>query len=276
MSTIFNISDKIKLENENPYFLDVFTGSSVAFSLRKLSSSYTGSAVKVTTNGSDNADIGFDGFELDTASLETFANGGDAYVSTWYDQSGNANNAVQTSFSAMPKIVSNGSVILENGKPCILSDGIDDRWFLTTGITTTDATLFAVLNNDIGNSSYSAIFNSSSSGFIYHNSYGYNFRSNNYYKLIDINDIGNNSHLIFTAINSSSGDGYITDEQNFNYASIQNQTLVNSGYTYTQVLGDVFSKKYKGTSQELIFYTSYKDGEQDSFMSKGNKYYKIY
>lgn len=99
--------------------LDTYSGAAAAYSLRQLSSTYSGDAIVVTTNGSDSASIGFVNNELDTASLEAFAGSGDAYVSVWYDQSGNGNNATQTNFSNMPKIVSGGSTILEGGKPII-------------------------------------------------------------------------------------------------------------------------------------------------------------
>ena len=106
--------------------LDTYSGAAAAYSLRQLSSTYSGDAIVVTTNGSDSASIGFANNELDTASLEAFAGSGDAYVSVWYDQSGNGNNVTQTSFSAMPKIVSAGSTILENGKAAVKFDGVND------------------------------------------------------------------------------------------------------------------------------------------------------
>jgi hypothetical protein len=105
-----------------------YGGAAAAYSLRPLSLNYTGDAIVVTTNGSDSASIGFVNNELDTASLEAFANGGDAYVSVWYDQSGNGNNATQTSFSAMPKIVSAGSTLLRGGKPSMQFDGSNDHF----------------------------------------------------------------------------------------------------------------------------------------------------
>ena len=43
----------------------------------------------------------------------------DGFVQTWYDQSGNGNDLTQATASEQSKIVSSGSTILENGKPCI-------------------------------------------------------------------------------------------------------------------------------------------------------------
>jgi len=71
------------------YLLDDY-GDDVylAWSLRKLRSTYTGSAIRVR-RASDNAelDIGFVDNYLDTASLNTFLGGNQGRLYTWYDQS---------------------------------------------------------------------------------------------------------------------------------------------------------------------------------------------
>jgi hypothetical protein len=90
--------------------LDTYPGAAVAYSLRLLQSDYSGNAIKVR-RASDNAeqDIGFVNNELDTASLETFCSGTDGFVTTWYDQSANGNNAIQASAANQPQIVSSGT-----------------------------------------------------------------------------------------------------------------------------------------------------------------------
>jgi hypothetical protein len=113
--------------DEDSLLLDTYTGAAGAYSLRKLRTLYTGDAIRVRRS-SDNTeqDIGFSNDELDTVSLLAFAGAGDAFVKTWYDQSGNANDATQTATGAQPKIVSSGAVIVENGKPAVEFDGSDD------------------------------------------------------------------------------------------------------------------------------------------------------
>ena len=106
---------------QNTPLLDTYSGAAAAYSLRLLDSSYVGSAIRVRRS-SDNTeqDIGFNVFgELDTVSLLDFAGTGDAFVKTWYDQSGNSNDATQTTTANQPKIVSSGAVIVENGKPAV-------------------------------------------------------------------------------------------------------------------------------------------------------------
>ncbi len=113
---------------QNTPLLDTYSGAAAAYSLRLLDSTYTGSAIRVRRS-SDNTeqDIGFNVFsELDTVSLTAFAGTGDAFVKTWYDQSGNSNDATQTTTANQPQIVSSGAVIVENGKPAVQFDGSND------------------------------------------------------------------------------------------------------------------------------------------------------
>jgi hypothetical protein len=114
-------------------YLDLYPSAAAAYSLRKLRSAYTGSAIQVR-RASDNTtqNIGFVNNELDTSSLTTFCSGTNGFVTTWYDQSGNGYNATQTAAANQPQIVSAGSVITENGKPAIDFDGINDFLALNT------------------------------------------------------------------------------------------------------------------------------------------------
>ncbi len=95
--------------------------AAAAYSLRKLSTDYTGSAIRVTKDNSTFQDIGFDvSGNLNETALTTFAAGGTVYVSTWYDQSGNGRNATQATHASRPVIVSSGVINKINGKPSIL------------------------------------------------------------------------------------------------------------------------------------------------------------
>jgi hypothetical protein len=139
--------------------LDTYTGSSVVHSLRKLKSAYTGYAIRVRRS-SDNAetDIGFSGLSLDTTSLLTFVGTGNGFVTTWYDQSGTAKNATQTTASKQPQIVSSGSVILRNTKPTIKFDGVDDYLFINSAVTVSLKTNFTVTCLDGNSVDYDGIW----------------------------------------------------------------------------------------------------------------------
>ena len=100
------------------------TGSvplSAAYSLRLLSTGYAGNAIQVRRS-SDNAtqDVGFTANgDLDTASLKTFTGINNAFVVTWYDQSGNSTHLTQATAARQPSIVTNGVVNRANGLPVI-------------------------------------------------------------------------------------------------------------------------------------------------------------
>lgn len=117
--------------------LDTYTGAAVAYSLRQLRTAYTGAAIRVRRS-SDNAeqDINFVGGDLDTASLLTFVGANNGFVTTWYDQSGNANNSTQATAANQCQIVSSGSLILDADTSKISTTWSTDRYNLTNGIST--------------------------------------------------------------------------------------------------------------------------------------------
>jgi len=104
-----------------PLVLDAYPGAAAAYSLRKLRTAYTGSAIQVRRN-SDNVtlDIGFVNNVLDTTTLLTFCGLNTGYVIKWYDQSGNGNDAsTNVTSTSIPKIVILGVLQLQNLKPSI-------------------------------------------------------------------------------------------------------------------------------------------------------------
>jgi hypothetical protein len=117
--------------------LDTYSGASVAYSLRQLRTAYTGAAIRVRRS-SDNAEqnIGFVNNVLDTASLLTFCGAGNGFVTTWYDQSGNANNSTQATAVNQAQIVSSGALILDSVTNKITTTWSNDRYNLTSGIST--------------------------------------------------------------------------------------------------------------------------------------------
>jgi hypothetical protein len=100
------------------FLLDTYSGSSAAYSVaRRLSSTYTGSLIRVRRS-SDNAEqnIGYTaGNLLDEAALTSFVGAGNGFVTTWYDQSGNGNNATQSTAANQPQIVSSGAIVKTSG-----------------------------------------------------------------------------------------------------------------------------------------------------------------
>ena len=54
------------------------------------------------------------------------------FVTTWYDQSGNGRNMIQTTSDSQPSIVTTGVLNVINNKPAISLDGTNDRLFLSS------------------------------------------------------------------------------------------------------------------------------------------------
>ena len=109
-------------------FLQEFTGASAAYSLRDLASSGNTTVVRVRRS-SDNAEADFKASEVSDGTLVAWVGASnDGFVETWYDQSGNGNDATQSVAVSQPQIVSSGSFITRGGasKPSILLGGALD------------------------------------------------------------------------------------------------------------------------------------------------------
>ena len=94
------------------------------------------------TEGNDNVSFIISDFKVSRIARNGF-------VETWYDQSGNGNNASQTTAGNQPAIVQNGSITTSNGSPSVFftGDTRDDELDFTD-LTLTDATIFTVVNID--------------------------------------------------------------------------------------------------------------------------------
>lgn len=110
---------KYQQSNSASFLLDDFSGAILTVSFRLLKSDYTGYCVRIRRS-SDNAeqDIGFVDGLIDTASLLTFVGAGTGYVTVWYNQV-DTNNMIMTVAVDQGWIVSSGTLVTLNGKPCI-------------------------------------------------------------------------------------------------------------------------------------------------------------
>ena len=132
------------------YLLDNAYASDVvgAFSLRRLSSSYSGSVITVRRS-SDNTEtnIGFSGSGLDETALTTFCSGANCFVKTWFNQDGSGKNATQTTTSRQPKIYDSVTGILtQNGKPALSFNGTSQT-FIVSNFTSNALYTQLVLSN---------------------------------------------------------------------------------------------------------------------------------
>ena len=101
--------------------LDTYTGATAAYSVRKLSSTYSGSCIEAY-RVSDGAtqDIGFDADGLiDTAAIATFGGSSEVTVKTWYDQTSSGADLTKTDTANLPTIYDGASIIEVNGNPAV-------------------------------------------------------------------------------------------------------------------------------------------------------------
>jgi hypothetical protein len=277
--------------------LDTYPNAAAAYSLRKLRTAYTGSAIRVRRS-SDNTeqDIGFVGNDLDTTALTTFVGAGNGFVVTWYDQSGNANNATQTTQANQPQIVSSGSLILENGKVSVNYDGTNDNLISSAyNFGETSYSSFVVSKSGGLNLQGRAIYSiktigTSQNGYLHlllRNNISNNFRS--YYSsnganlnlLIQtpLNVFPATQNLISNIVPTS---GNIT----FNLNSIQQDSDLAIGQTLNNtifLIGNYYvgassldNYYHQGTISELIIYMSNQQSNRTGIETNINTNYAIY
>ena len=122
ISAFFATTAKAEAAAAQTFLLDEYgTDIVLAYSLRKLSSTYAGDAIRVReSSGNTEADIGFDSNgNLDESALLSHVGSKNGFIVTWYDQSGQGGNMQNATTSEQPQIVSSGTVIKSNGKPVI-------------------------------------------------------------------------------------------------------------------------------------------------------------
>ena len=124
--------------------LDDFGGAAAAYSLRALSANWVAGDVVEVRRSSDSTSQDFTASQITNGELETFCGVGDGFVSIWYDQSGNANNATQGTTTAQPKIVDAGALVVGG----LDFDGVDDFFDLGDLALTQPNSVFFVHNSD--------------------------------------------------------------------------------------------------------------------------------
>ena len=262
--------------------LDAYPNAAVAYSVRKLRGAYTGSAIRVRRS-SDNAesDIGFSGANLDTSSLTSFCSGTNGFVTTWYDQSGNARNVTQATAANQPQIVSSGSVMLNNGKPSVYFQDSNDllRHTGATSITSQNVTLATVQKFNVARTGARVIF---SLGLTDSNCYthiGWNAAP---YQRGIYSALGLSLDNAYTYLQEiwGSTQNNLTKKLwvNSNSQSITNATnLIDANLKDILIGNDTFSSWFGGDMQEAIYWNSTKsDSDLVGINTNQNTYFNVY
>jgi len=251
--------------------LDSYSGAGVAYSLRQLSSSYSGDAIRVR-RASDNAElnIGFVANELDTASLTTFCSGTNGFVTTWYDQSGNARNAVETVAVNQPKIYDSIlGVVLTNGKPAMTFDGVNDGLISSLG-SVTNFTAFNVVQQQTLQSAYRSYYGGAN---IFRNvmgqepSFKYYLLGGNQFISPETRNL--NQNLFYSLFNGALSELQINANL---YSGSITAATTNNMYICRSFYGEFANANY----QEFILYNSNQSSNRIGINTNINDYYGIY
>jgi hypothetical protein len=270
------------------FFLDTYPGALAAYSLRSLSSSVT-NVVKVRRSAGSPAEADFTAAQVANGELAAWVGAGNnGFVTTWYDQSGNGQNAVQATSGSQPQIVSSGSLITDgtNAKPSISYSGGAKSLSATLGsspngqssmslITVVSPTV-AILGN--ATRAFMHMAETGSWGSIFHNvctdSFRYRFGSS---------ESGNNQTIV-RAITSAISQTF--KEGTAEYARINGTdytrgttalaTTANTSTTLTFGLGDNASFPFVGKASEAFMYLSSQRTNASAIEANINAYYGIF
>ena len=218
----------------------------------------------------------------DVSVIQSTANG---LVTTWYDQSGNGNNATQATAANQPKIVSSGTLVTENGKAAVDFDGTDDHLITLTAYPTgTNESHFYVASSMQTGGRVIDTRGTGAPGGVQ----GWQSKFNNPSTDLDFVDDGASGVLDTSGISRSG--------QNL-ASSLFSQTELNS-YTNGVLVGtdtgsigsfdsgnDLYiganvnganSQIFDGTIQEIVLYPSDQSANRTGIEANINDYYNIY
>jgi hypothetical protein len=278
------IRNYVSPTTSSSYLLDTYGGAAVGYSLRKLSSTYTGFAIRVRRS-SDNTEqnIGFDSSgNLDTTSLLSFVGAGNGFVTTWYDQSGSNRNAIQTTASAQPQIVFAGIVNSVNGKASInfisgnkmpfteiASTGGMEIFGVSTFATTGGGGSAWDINSPI--QAYTGAFIQDFGIGTKNGCIAIYSENNNSVSLQTTAGISTNVQYVFNGYGSTTSTGVGFNNSNYTIgAATRNDLLVRS-------LGqDSSSIWFSGNLNEIVVYPIVQPTNRSNINSNINSYYSIY
>jgi hypothetical protein len=293
---------------EDPLLLDTYSGASAAFSLRKLSNTYSGPALQIR-RASDNVevDVSFDTngvISLDSAvtnvteetsgssqgsttatnlgefvadagytDVDSLGSADSALVQCWYDQSSNSNHATQATAPYQPKIYDGTTgVVTENGKPAVEFDGSGDNFVAASISLTQAATTTTIGKTNDSNVNYFFDGDDVSNRltqFQNSTSDGFSLFGGS---VIASSTKNTNQNLHFVLFNGASSTYHLNGNSiasgNVGSNSADGITI---GARY-----NVDGNELNGNMQELIFWDSDKSSDRTGIESNINTFYSIY
>jgi len=251
--------------------LDDYPGAVAAYSLRELSTAWAGlDVIRVRESGS-NTEQDFNAAEITDGTLATFCGANDGFVVTWYDQSGQGNDAQQSTAANQPKIYDGTTgVVTENGKPAIAFNTTDNTSLYNTfpSPLSQPNTLFFV---DRKNNHNQYLFDGNGGSGRHAQGNGtWVFAGSVLLNAYPVSHLG--SQVLFTAIFNTTSSAMYIDGSN----TASGDVGANSLPGLEIGTGINFSRSMDGTIQEIIVYDSDASSNRTGIESNINTYYSIY
>ena len=204
----------------------------------------------------------------------------DGAVTTWYDQSGNGNDATNATESEQPLIVDGGSVAQFDGINAVEFNGTSHELAASLSLSTTAFSSFSVAGTDgAAGTNAQAIFGSNATAFYSQiRSYDLETRISTSPILTLDDDIGNNPNQmqLFASINGTSAGNQYIDGTIGNQSPLD--TSSSGGISETSVyIGSVNGQRYLGGGiSEIIIFDSDQSSNRTGMETNINDHFDIY
>ena len=215
------------------------------------------------SEGDDGADFTISNIRIDKI---------DGFVETWYDQSGNNNDAVQLTAGSQPKIVDAGALVVGG----IDFDGVDDYFDFSSGnpITSIDAaSAFFVGSSDSSGNQCGLNISSSSSQRFYLpvlNSGSFRFGYADSLTAVTLASSNTSEHLFTGIAGTSTASGYYDGE-------LKGTVSSGTGVLGSGEIGSIGSSyRWDGRMREIIIYDSDQSANRAAIETNINNQYDIY
>lgn len=289
-SVIFNQPQLLTAELAGSFLglLDEYPGAAVAYSIRLLNSEYSGALVEIRKSG-DNELKSFYPDENNELSLNSTDGAGNTlldwigiengFVRTWYDQSGNSNNATMTTVANQLQLITAGIINTENAKPSLNTESTGGQFITTNYPLPLEFSLFATSKSNLSGT-YATLCGSDDSfndwiwEIFRNNKFQLRPDNGSYYLGADLTAIQN---LVSTHYN-----GTVNGDLNAYYNGVS--YISESSVSMPAPVGNLqiccaASKPaymFRGNIQEFIIYPSDQEGNRLGIEGDINDYFSIY
>lgn len=262
-----------------PLLLDLYPNAGAAYSLRKLRTAYSGNCIRVRRTDLTEQDIAFNSSgNLDTVALLAFVGTGaldNGFVTTWYDQSGNARNATNATAINQPNIVTAGVVELQNSKPTLFYSGT--KKLGTSYVLTYPFSMFATAKRLV--TTVQGLVATQRVGSISAGNFAFFTEASNLvlrHPVVIQASIADTANLFL---------GYAGRVGNIGYVGINNSALNNSAtltvtqYTQNVGIGGALAsadRLWNGYISEVVMYASDNSANRTPIETNINSFYTIY